>query len=280
MAAPQIFVDVHTARICEEVERMHIRKQAETCAQIYPEQKMSIWQPPKGGIGILTLPILKGKLNRAVGCGSDGPIQEDDLRELESIFATIGLGCEIHLSPFASAPKALLSRGYTERAVLSTYWYNVREWAMAIPDRFSDIVVRLAEPYETKQFIEASIAGFQSTGRSRELLGTLAELAVRRKDMLFFAEVDGQVAGTAAMATIDTPDGRVAHFYLDSTIESFRGQGVQLALIQERLRTSHQLKLEMATSITQAGGGSARNAARAGFRGAYITPIFVGPRAS
>lgn len=260
---------------------MHIRKQAEAYAQIHPEQKIKIWQPQKGGIGILTLPILQGKLNRAVGCGRVSPLQEDDLRELESIFATIGLECEIHPSVFASAPEALLSRGYTERAVLSTYWCNVRDWAMAVPDRSRKITVRVAEPDETHQFIEASISGFQSNGRSRELLGALAELAIQRKDILFFAEVNGQVAGTAAMAILGTPDGKqVAHLYLDSTHPDFRGQGVQLALIQERLRTSHQLNLEMATSITQAGDGSARNAERAGLSVAYIAPIFTAPRTS
>ncbi|KAJ5549595.1 hypothetical protein N7513_006829 [Penicillium frequentans] len=281
MSAPQIFVDAHTAHICEEVELMHIRKQAEACAQIYPEQKISIWQPQKGGVGILTLPALTGKLNRAVGCGRGSPLQEDDLRELEAIFAIIGLECEIHLSAFASGPEALLSRGYTEKAILSTYWCDVREWARAIPDFSSDIVVRLAEPDETDQFIEASIAGFQTNGRSKEILGTLARLAVQRQDMLFFAEVNGQIAGTAAMAIMDTGNGKkVAHLFLDSTHPDTRGQGVQLALIQERLRISHQLNLEMATSITQAGDGSARNAERAGLSVAYIVQIFTGPRTS
>ncbi|KAJ5769649.1 hypothetical protein N7520_004208 [Penicillium odoratum] len=88
MAASRMFVDAHIVRICEEVEAIHIRKQAEACAQIYTEQNIQIWQPSKGGIGILTLHVFEGKLNRAVGCGSDGPLQEEDLMELESIFAT------------------------------------------------------------------------------------------------------------------------------------------------------------------------------------------------
>ncbi|KAJ5769650.1 hypothetical protein N7520_004209 [Penicillium odoratum] len=140
-----------------------------------------------------------------------------------------------------------------------------------------DIVVRLAEPHETEEFIEASIAGFQDNGRSRDLLGALAALAIQRKDMLFFAEANGQLAGTAVMATMDTPDGTVAHFYLDSTIPRFRGQGVHLALIQARLRAAHQLGHCLATSITRIGDGSGRNAERAGMSVAYTTPIFNAP---
>ncbi|KAJ5929908.1 hypothetical protein N7466_005401, partial [Penicillium verhagenii] len=229
-------------------------------------------------------PAFEGKLNRAVGLGSHGPLEEADVRELELAFATIGLGPEIHPSPLASFDStALIFRGYTESAVLSTYWCTIQnnKWAMgAVQHLPGDMAVRLAEPHETKKFIEASIEGFHDNGRSRELLGTLAELAIQREDVLFFAEVNGQIAGTAAMATMNTLDGPVAHFYLDSTIAKFRGQGIQLALIRARLRTAHQLGYFMATSTTRVGDGSGRNAERAGLSVAYTTPILQGPRTS
>jgi GNAT superfamily N-acetyltransferase len=139
---------------------------------------------------------------------------------------------------------------------------------------------RLVAAHETEDFIEASIIGFQSHGRSRELLGELARIATRRADtQLFIALVDNKIAGSAALASIaiENSDGGVAHLYLDSTLPGYRGRGVQQALIQARLREAQRRGLSLATTITRVGDGSARNAERAGLRIAYTTSIFTRP---
>ena len=281
MSTPKIWTDRHTAQICEEAEAIHTRRQVEECALIYPEQQVLVQEAAKGGFAIRTLPDFEGKLNRVVGCGKEALLQETDFRELESIYATIGLAPQIHLSPFAaaSAPKSLISRGYVERGVLSTYWCDIKEWGMrTAPDSPAGVLVRQAEPHEAEQFVAASAVGFQDKGRNPELLHLLAALAVRRKDTLYFALVDGEIAGTAVMAHIMAGDTSVAHFYLDSTVPAYRGRGVHLALIQARLRAAHRLGFSLATTITSVGDGSARNAERAGLSIAYTTPVFVSPQ--
>ena len=278
MESPQIFIDEHTARICEQVEAMHLRQQAEMCTQIYPERQILMQSAMKGGILIRTLAQFDGKLNRVIGCAKDAPIGEDDLKELESIYAAIGVKPQIHMSPFAQAydRNALLTQGYIENKVLSTYWYDIRKWPTeTASDAPQDVVVRPAEPHEAEQFIAASVAGFQDKGRDADLLRLLAELAIRRMNMLYFALVDGEIAGTAAMAVMDTPEGGAAHFYLDSTMPQYRGRGVHRALIRARLRAAHQLGICLVTDITTVGDGSARNAERAGFRLAYTTPVLT-----
>lgn len=132
--------------------------------------------------------------------------------------------------------------------------------------------------HEMEDFIETSIAGFQSNGRSRELLEALARIATRRPDtQLFVAVVNNKIAGSAALASIETSDGSVAHLYLDSTLPNYRGRGVQQALIQARLREARRRGVSLATTITRVGDGSARNAERAGLRIAYTTTILTRP---
>jgi GNAT superfamily N-acetyltransferase len=94
---------------------------------------------------------------------------------------------------------------------------------------------------------------------------------------LFIARVDNKIAGSAALASIKTSDGGVAHLYLDSTLPGYRGRGVQQALIQARLREALRRGLSLATTIARVGDGSARNAERAGLRIAYTTSIFTRP---
>ncbi|KAJ5593799.1 uncharacterized protein N7459_000007 [Penicillium hispanicum] len=278
MRASQVVIPVQTARQCEHAEALHIRRQAEVCTQLYPEQEIVIRLGPRGGVTIRTLAIFEGKLNRAVGYGPDRALRADEVEEIESIFAPIGLGPQIHLSPFAlpSTLQTLFRRGYVERGILSTYWYPL--------ERPTDAHVLAVETQkvassETQRFIEASVAGFQDNGRSHDLLRALAEIATRREDTaLYFALVDGAIAGSAALASIETPEGSVAHLYLDSTILAYRGRGVHRALIHARLSDAHRRGLSLATMITSMGDGSARNAERAGMSLAYTIPIVSGPR--
>jgi GNAT superfamily N-acetyltransferase len=249
-----------------------------------------MFQPvPYGGILIRTLSVLTGKLNRVVGCGKDGDLEKETLRDLESMFAVIGLAPEIHVSPFASPSTmaSLVAHGYEEKGLLSTYWCPLGDSANETASRGTSITpmsstvaieTRLVAAHEAEKFIEASVTGFQSNGRSRELLGELARIATRRTDtQLFIALVDNKIAGSAALASIETSDGGVAHLYLDSTLPGYRGRGVQQALIQARLREAQRRGLALATTITRVGDGSARNAERVGLRIAYTTSIFTRP---
>lgn len=289
---------------CERAEMVHIRRQGEVCRDLYPEENVTIRSISSGGIALRTREIVQGKLNRAVGCGNGDGIGESEVRELEDFFAESGLLPEIHLGPCASPATLdlLKSRGYEEMGKLTTNWCALDEPRFlrgldGIYPSASRVRVRQVEPHERQKFVEASIAGFRSNGRSRELLGALAEIATRRADTtLYFAELDNQVAGTAALASImadkdgaasasasapPTSPGAslsLAHLYLDSTLPEFRGQGVQRALIIARLKEARSQGLKLATSITRVGDGSARNLERVGLRPGYTTSIVVGSR--
>ncbi|KAJ5220506.1 hypothetical protein N7468_009710 [Penicillium chermesinum] len=262
----QVFIDAHIANLCETAEAIHVQRQAGT----------------QGGVLIRTSSALTGKLNRAVGSGKQGALDNADLEKVESIFGVIGLGAEIHLSPFASAAtiQTLLSRGYVNWGRLHTYWCRVDGPPAdhATGTRKAEpghVVTRTVQSSEIEQFVQASVAGFEDGGRSPALLRTVAGIAASRPDTtLYLAEVDGHVAGGAAMAIIETADGSVAHLYLDSTIPRHRGRGVHQALIHARLHDAHHSGISVASMITRPGSGSARNAERAGLSLAYTTSVF------
>lgn len=206
MPAPKLLIEPSTAHRCEYAEVLHIRRQAEVCQELYPDQKVLIQPVSKGGIAIRTLPAFDGKLNRAAGCGEEGELADTDLKELESVFAAVGLEPEIHLSPFAqpSVFESMVSHGYVEKGTLSTYWCTLEEWANEDTEPCTTgatVVVRRATLDETERFIDASATGFLTNGRSYELIRALALIAARRTDTsLYFAFADNEIAGTAAMA--------------------------------------------------------------------------------
>ncbi|KAJ5662631.1 uncharacterized protein N7477_010247 [Penicillium maclennaniae] len=165
MPPPESMVDSRTAHLCEYAELLHIRRQAEVCEELYPDQEILVQSVPKGGITIRTLPAFQGKLNRVVGCGEEGELADADLNELEAVFARVGLGPEIHLSPFAppSLFEFLASRGYAEMATLATHWCDLKQIVIANTATRSTgatVAVRQATVEERERFIEASAAGF------------------------------------------------------------------------------------------------------------------------
>ncbi|KAH8435095.1 uncharacterized protein LDX57_012724 [Aspergillus melleus] len=279
MAASPLFTGIEVAKTNEHIEAKHVARQAEVCRQLYPSNDIQI-QTIAGGIAIKTLPEFVGKLNRIVGLGMDNKVEEQDLRDVETLLQPIGLEPEIHLCALAhpSALQSLNSCGYAVRHFLTTYVCSPGDVATqqrrtAVED---GVTISRVTEHETEKFLQASVAGFEDGGRSPDLLRLLARLAAGRDDTyLYVATIDHQIAGTAAMAVIDSPNGGVAHLYLDSSLPRHRGKGVHAALIRARVLEAHRLGLDLVTMTTSAGSGSARSAERAGFRLAYTKGIFT-----
>jgi GNAT superfamily N-acetyltransferase len=249
---------------------------------LFPQFDILTEQGAKAGTVIRTLPEFQGKMNRVVGFGTTGTVDETDVRELESIYAAIGLHPEIHLGPGAhpSALSCLRAGGYTAQGILNTYVCSLsnHELPVARPGATAagPVIQQVSAQDSSERFIQTSIAGFADGGRSAHLLRVLAQIATLRADTrLFLATIDGEIAGSAALAVVDTPTGSVGHLYLDSTLPSYRGRGVQAGLIQARLAAAHRLRVSLVTTITRPGTGSARNSERAGLQLAYATAIFV-----
>ncbi|KAJ5606654.1 hypothetical protein N7510_009435 [Penicillium lagena] len=282
MSAPQCWISSAVVEESEHAEVTHLCRQADVCRQLFSQFDILTEHQAKAGTVIRTLPEFQGKMNRVVGFGTPGPVDEADVRELESTYAAIGLHPEIHLGLGAhpSALSCLQAMGYTTQGTLNTYVCSLKNHKIPVArpgaTAAGPVIRQVSAQDSSERFIQASIAGFEDGGRSAPLLRVLAQIATLRADtQLFLATIDGEIAGSAALAVVDTPTGGVGHLYLDSTLPSYRGRGVQTGLIQARLAAAQRLRLSLATTITRAGTGSARNFEHAGLQLAYTTAIFV-----
>lgn len=219
------------------------------------------------------------KLNHVVGFGLGAPATEQELVHIETAYAKIGCPVEIDLCPFAdlSAVALLGAHGYVVNAFGNTYVHRDLDKIEA-SGATNAIHVRQMADGEAEDVQRWSIAGFaaQEVPRSSELLALLAISAIHRDDTrIFVAEIEGKIAGTAALSIIDLGGMRGAHLHLASSLDAFRGRGVQAALLNIRLSEASSAGARFATVTARPKTSSARNAVRAGFALAYTKPTFA-----
>ncbi|KAL3442048.1 hypothetical protein BJX65DRAFT_287682 [Aspergillus insuetus] len=277
-----------TARLIEVAEVAFITAQIQGARQLFPNNEF-LAQPVGGGVAAVTKPSFGRKLNHVAGFGMDGPVTEKDVGTIERLYEKIGVPPEINLCPFAhpTALEVLTARGYKICAEMNVYAISLAEYktdsedgttanGKRSGDNASEIAISHVSPEEHSTFINLSSAGFQSGNPESDLFHTLAATATIRPDTrLYFARIEGEIAGTAGMALLDTPLGRVAELYIDSTVPGFRGKGIQLALLKARLTEAKDSGCELAAVTTWPTGTSARNVERAGFRLAYKKDVYT-----
>jgi GNAT superfamily N-acetyltransferase len=206
------------------------------------------------------------------------PTNGDALKEIESLYESRGIPVEIDLCPFAEEAtlELLKRREYAVNAFSSTFVHTSLHLCQG-RDEESDIHIRDLSPDEEGRFIEWSQTGFaaHTVPRPADLLRLLAISALRRTDtQIKVAEIDGNVAGTAAVSIIGVEGTRAAHLFLASTLPEFRGRGVQGALLQARLDVARRAGAMLATVTARPTNSSARNTERAGFRSAFTKATF------
>lgn len=260
----------------EAAESWHLRVQCETWHALGAAHAHAV--EIGGGIAAFTEPRFGRKLNHVTGLGLAGPVDEGALARLEAAYGERGLGVEIDLCPHADAsvPALLGRRGYVANAFSNTYARTLD----GVPARPAGAIEILQGSAADALFVEASVAGFslQAQQRPRELLAALARIAQARADTaLFVARVDGQVAGSAGLAVMDTPRGRIGELHIASTLPAFRGRGVQAALLQARLAAARDAGCALVFVGARPANTSARNTERAGFGLAFTKVTFARP---
>ena len=216
------------------------------------------------------------KLNHVVGYGMAGAPDPDLLSRLQGAYAARGLRTEIDLCPHADpgALRELNARGYRPTDFSNAY---VRDPRRDPPPATPGLTVRIVGATDREALVSASVAGFSVQARPRppELLEALARSALARGDTeTVLCEIDGQVAGTAAVSVLS---GGVAYLHMASTLPAFRGRGVQGALIRARLDIAAEARADLALINSRLDNVSARNAERAGFSLAYTEVTLAGP---
>ncbi|KAJ0419541.1 hypothetical protein BJY00DRAFT_285842 [Aspergillus carlsbadensis] len=268
-----------TARLIEVAEVAFINAQIQGARRLFPSDGF-LAEPVGGGVAAVTKASFGRKLNHVAGFGMDGPVTYKDLGTIERLYEKIGVPVEINLCPFAhpTTLEQLHARGYKTCAEMNVYAIALPEYETegGSGETTNELTISHVAPEDHPAFIELSSAGFQSGNPQSDLFHTLSATATIRPDTrLYFARINGQIAGTAGMALLDTPLGRVAELYIDSTVPEFRGKGIQLALLKARLAEAKNDGCDLAAVTTWPTGTSARNVERAGFRLAYKKDVYT-----
>jgi GNAT superfamily N-acetyltransferase len=264
------FVDFELAQRIEAFEAESGRACTEAAAAREPEVGAA-WIAVGGGWAAFT-----GKdspITQAVGLGMAGAVEEAEIARMEDFYRSRGAATNIETCPLAhpSLFEALGQRGY--RVVeFSNVLYRGIEAGETFARAPEGVSLHRAGNDERAFWAETVARGFaDEIPLSPELVSVLSAFANRPGAQLWLAEVDGEVAGGAAVAI----DGGMAGLFGAATLPSFRGRGVQGAFFAARLAEAARAGATMAYTIALPGSGSHRNAERAGFRVAYTRVKFM-----
>ena len=225
---------------------------------------------PVGG-GVAVYCGVSSPLTHAVGLGMHGPVSAEDLDDVEAFFEDRRAQVVLDVCPHAheSLRELLASRSYRV-----TEFINVMVRELPAPQQVQTAGVEVLGAGETDDqlYVRTVIGGF--FGRTN-----LSEEEVRLGTTLFhmpctlgyLASIDGQTAGGGGMSVRN----RVASFFGDATLPEFRGRGVHMALIAQRLNAASEQGCDIAAAGAAPGSTSQRNYHRLGFEVGYTKLTMV-----
>jgi GNAT superfamily N-acetyltransferase len=185
---------------------------------------------------------------------------------IESFFLERDAPVFHEVSPFAGAAALdlLCSRNYKPVEISNILCTPVEQ---PEPQHEGKITVRIIAPEEIKLWADTSAKGWAH--EHPELLSFFQDFgaisAAREQSPCFLAEIDGK-PGAAGVLSIH--EG-VALFGGSATVPELRRQGLQTALLHERMRYAFAQGCNLAMIAVEPGSDSQRNAERKGFRIAY-----------
>lgn len=177
-------------------------------------------------------------------------------------------GAQVHheICPLAgvAALDLLCSRHYKPIEICNVLYRPVEEPSVGMQSR---VRARVTGKDESSLWTQISVRGWAH--EQPDLAGFLQQMgaicSARKDSPCFLAELDGQ-PGAAGVLSIH--EG-VALFAGAATVPEMRGNGLQSALLAERMRYAFNHGCDLAMMVAEAGGNSQRNAERKGFRVAY-----------
>lgn len=263
-----LFIDVSLARRLERNEAQFAVEYAEAVARLHPEIEAAaqpLGRDDADGRAVYGGP--NAPVNRAIGMGLDGPLDDAQLDLVEAFYRTRALPSRIDLCPLAdpSLAELLGRRAYRIGSFINVYARALTaEDALAPPSDGVDITV--VGETEAELFARTVIRGFmgcEDVPQSAVDVGlpTVSIRIVR----CYLARVDGVTVGGGTLSVWEGLAGLAG----TSTIVPFRGRGVQTALLRARLAAAVVAGCDLATIRTLPGTVSERNVRRAGFQLAY-----------
>jgi len=261
-----IHAGLELARRLEAAEALNGVACAEAHQRLNPELGAAVLEVG-GGFAIFV--EVESPLTHAVGLGMRGEVRAGEVDRMEDFYRARGAAVSVELSPLADASlvELLGKRGYRV-----TEFNNVLVRAVAGAQCAPAEAVRLAYADEEHLWARTVGRGFLEKDDL-----TPDEMDVGRAiwhmpgSRCYLAFGGGRAAAAGAMSM----RGGLATLFADGTVMSFRGAGLQSALIRERLRTVVVEGCDLATASTLPGSVSQRNYERNGFQVAYTKAILA-----
>lgn len=258
------FIDLAFAKRLEMISAVSGQECAEALRRFAP-QVPAASERIAGGIVIFT--GVDSPVTQAFGVGLDGAVTASELDKLENFFFSRGAAVALELCPFIdpSLVELLGQRPYRLQEFSNVLVRDIGAGEV-FDVRGSTVTVRPAEIQEAKLYTRVVTDGFaEQVPVSQSLLEVVESFVHRARGQAFFAIVDGEVAGAAAVAE----HGGIAELSGAATLPRFRNRGVQAALIAERMAWGAGRGCSLATTTTGPATSSQRNFERAGFQVVY-----------
>ena len=237
------------------------------------------------GGGIASYVRAGAPMNKVIGLGFDGPIDEAALVAVEQRWRKRAEPLQVELATLARCETAeqFTARGYQLRAFENVLGADPNAAAAGPPTAHQ---VERADDRDVEAWIDCIADAFlqpDGTGAGTmdafpraEMIAALQQTMAVPGMRRYSVRVGGTLAGGASMR-ID-PEG-VALLCGAATLPAFRRRGVQSALLQARLREASAAGCDIAVITTQPGSKSQQNAQSRGFALLYARAILVQPPA-
>jgi hypothetical protein len=257
------FADLALARRLERAEGQACLRFADARRRLFPKCG-SEWIECAGAYAVFD--GIGAPTTQTFGLGIFEELRAASLDRIERFFLERGAHVNHEVSPLAgvAAMDLLCSRRYKPSEICNVLYRRVEKPAEQNPGH---VRAREIGPDEGPLWSEISARGW--THEHPELLDFLKQASAicsaRQESPCFLAELDGQPGAAGALSIYNG----VALFGGSATVPERRRQGLQAALLRERMRYACEQGCDLAMMVAEVGSNSQRNAERAGFHVAY-----------
>ena len=233
------------------------------------------------GPGVAAYVRAGSPMNKLIGVGIDGPVDEPGLTAVEAAYRELNepLRAEIATLAVPEVWEQLGGRGYRLREFENVLCRTLQDLSAA-----GDPGVRVdrVSPPALSTFAETLVSAFchpDETGGAldqltRDVIATAVDDSLAASGVArYLARRDGVIVGAASMRVQDD----VAVLNGSATLPTHRRRGVQAALLARRLSDARAAGAELAIVTTAPGTQSQANAMKAGFTLAYARAVLVRP---
>jgi GNAT superfamily N-acetyltransferase len=263
------FLTAADARRMEAAEEYGALRYAQAVGPLHPEWN-STWEQFAGGHIIFV--ARHSMVGRGHGLGFAGPVTAQDIEHVEQFYFQREYDAQVDVCPYAhpSLFESLNQRGFQ----VAEFNQTLARWIHP-EERFSrpaleGIEIRAVKPDEAAAWSRMLAHVFMGE-HAPQYESFFAPWASGEHPLTLAAFKEGRMI--AGCGGVIVPEHKMAGYFGAATLNEYRGQGIQAAFMQERLRITQEAGCALAVTLTMPGTTSQRNVERAGFRTAYTKVV-------